>query len=130
MANANFQITFRGGELTGNLVRFEPGSRLEALVNVMPLENIRSKQVLARVGWHTEGRGDTNTQTVGELKLAQGALTANTPLSQAFSFDLPREPWSYAGHYVTIVWDVRVIVDITLGSDLQAVQPFILAPRF
>jgi hypothetical protein len=129
VANANFQITFRGGELAGNLVRFDPGTRMEALVQVMPLENIRSKRVLARVGWHTEGRGDTDAQTVGELELAQGGLTANTPLSQAFAYDLPRQPWSFAGHYVTIVWDVRVIVDIPLGSDLQAVQPFILAPR-
>jgi hypothetical protein len=129
MANVNFQISFRGGEPTGGLVRFDPGSRMEAVAQVMPLENIRSRRVIARVGWHTEGRGDTDSGTVGELQIAQGALTANTPISQPFAIDLPQQPWSFAGHYVTIVWDLRVIVDIPFGSDLQAVQPFIVAPR-
>jgi hypothetical protein len=129
MANATFQIGLRGGENMGGLMRFDPGSRLEGLVQVMPTENIRSKRVLVRVGWHTEGRGDQNRSTVGELQIAQGGLTANNLLSQPFAIDLPREPWSFAGHYISIVWEVRVVIDIPLGSDLQAAQPFIMAPR-
>ena len=66
---------------------------------------------------------------MGELQISQGNLTAGTPLAQAFALDLPREPWSFAGHYVSIVWDVRVIVDIPLGTDLEAIQPIIVAPR-
>ena len=78
MANASFQISFRGGEPLSGTVRFDPGSRLEGLVQVMPTENIRAKRVLVRVGWHTEGRGDQDQATVGELQIAQGNLTANT----------------------------------------------------
>ncbi len=129
MANAAFQISFRGGEPIGGTVRFDPGSRLEGLAQVMPAENIRAKRVIVRVGWHTEGRGDQNSATIGELQIAQGNLSANTPVAQAFSLDLPREPWSYAGHYINIVWDVRVIVDVPLGTDLQAIQPFVVAPK-
>ena len=129
MANAAFQISFRGGEPTSGTVRFDPGSRLEGLVQIMPMENIRAKRVLVRVGWHTEGRGDQDRATVGELQIAQGNLTANTPISQSFSLDLPREPWSFSGFYINIVWDVRVTVDIPLGTDLEAVQPFIVAPK-
>jgi len=129
MANATFQISLRGGQPMGGLMRFDPGSRLEGLAQIMPAENIRSRRVLVRVGWHTEGRGDSNAATVGEMQLAQGGLTAGTPLSQPFAIVLPREPWSFAGHYINIIWDVRVIVDIPLGGDLQATQPFILAPR-
>ena len=129
MEKAAFQISFRGGEPMSGTVRMEPGSRLEGLAQVMPSENIRAKRVLVRVGWHTEGRGDQNSATIGELEIGKGNLTANTPLAQAFSLDLPREPWSFAGFYVSIVWDVRVIVDIPFGTDLQAVQPFIVAAK-
>lgn len=129
MANAAFQISLRGGEPLGGLMRFDPGSRLEGVANVLPEDNIRSKRVLVRVGWHTEGRGDADGATIGELVMAQGGLTANTPLVQSFAIDLPREPWSFAGHYINIVWTVKVVVDIPLAADLQAVQPFIVAPR-
>jgi hypothetical protein len=129
MANAAFQISFRGGEPVGDTVRLEPGSRLEGMVQVMPAENIRAKRVVVRVGWHTEGRGMQNSATVGELQIAQGNLTANTPVAQAFSLDLPREPWSFSGYYINIVWTVKVIVDIPLGVDLEAVQPFVVAPK-
>jgi len=129
MDKAAFQISFRGGDPMSGTVRVDPGSRLEGLAQVLPSENIRCKRVMVRVGWPTEGRGDRNYATIGELQIGQGNLTANTPLAQAFSVDLPREPWSFAGHYVSIVWEVRVIVDVPLGSDLEAVQPFIVAPK-
>ena len=129
MPDAAFQISFRGGEPLNGTVRFEPGSRLEGMVQVLPSLNIRAKRVVARVGWHTEGRGTQNRATVGELQIAQGNLTANTPLAQAFSLDLPREPWSFSGYYVSIVWTVRVVVDIPFGADMEAFQPFIVAPK-
>ena len=129
MANAAFQISFRGGEPVGGTVRFDPGSRLEGMVQVTPSENIRAKRVIVRVGWHTEGRGTQNSATVGELEIAQGNLTANTPIAQSFALDLPREPWTFSGYYVNIVWTVKVTVDIPLGTDLEAIQPFVLAPK-
>jgi len=129
MANAAFQISFRGGEPVSGTVRFDPGSRLEGLVQIMPAENIRAKRVIVRVGWHSEGRGDQDKAMVGELQIAQGNLTANTPISQSFSLDLPPQPWSYTGFYVNIVWDVRVTIDVPLGSDVEALQRFIVAPR-
>ncbi len=129
MANATFQIGLRGGENLGGLMRFDPGSRLEGLVQVMPTEDIRSKRVLVRVGWHTEGRGDRDGAIVGELQIAQGGLTANNLLSQPFAINLPREPWSFAGQYISIVWEVRVVIDIPFGIDLQAAQPFVMAAK-
>ena len=80
MANASFQISFRGGEPVSGTVRFDPGSRLEGLVQIMPMENIRAKRVIVRVGWHTEGRGDQDRATVGELQIAQG----NRPPTRQF----------------------------------------------
>jgi hypothetical protein len=53
---------------------------------------------VVRIGRHTEGRGDRDGAMIGELQMAQGQLTANTPLTQSFSIDLPRERWSFAGH--------------------------------
>ena len=61
--------------------------------------------------------------------LAEGPLAANVSIRHDFNFGLPREPWSYAGHYVSIIWEIAVVVDIPLATDINAQQPFILAPR-
>ena len=64
-----------------------------------------------------------------QVEIAQGNLVANTPIVQSFAFNLPAEPWSFAGHYINIIWQVEVIVDIPLGVDLHAEQPFVMAPQ-
>jgi hypothetical protein len=98
MATAAFQFNWRGGEPLGGLTRFDPAGRLEGVAQILPKDNIRSKHVVVRIGRHTEGHGDRDGAMIGELQMAQGQLTANTPLTQSFSIDLPRERWSFAGH--------------------------------
>jgi len=116
MAQADIQLELNGGETVGGLLRFEPGSRLEGRV---------------QVSWHTadRGRDESGPSPVAEQHLADGPLPANALLSQPFAFDLPREPWSFTGTIVNIVWEVRVVIDLPLAADLDKVQPFLLAPR-
>ncbi|MBI3243992.1 MAG: hypothetical protein HYZ49_17050 [Chloroflexi bacterium] len=128
MANATIQISLSGGEAEGEWMRFEPGSVLQGTAQIVPQGDIRCNHVYVRLQWHTEGRGTRNEGRVGEIDMAQGTLAANTPLSQNFHFTLPKEPWSYAGHYINIVWEVVVNIDIPLAPDLNFSQPFILAP--
>ena len=128
MANATVQFTLNGGDYEGDWMRFEPGSTLQGTVQIVPQDDIRCNHVYVRLQWHTEGRGTRNEGRAGEIDIAQGTLTANTPLTQSFHFNLPREPWSYAGHYVNIVWEVLVSFDVPLSPDMHFSQPFILAP--
>jgi len=131
MAEVDIQLELNGGETVGDLLRFEPGSRLEGRVQVTPAEDIHCRRVAVQVSWHTadRGRDESGPSPVAEQHLADGPLPANALLSQPFAFDLPREPWSFTGTIVNIVWEVRVVIDLPLAADLDKVQPFILAPR-
>lgn len=129
MASADIQITVSGGGSIGGMMRFDPGGVMQGAVQVAPRDNINCKAAVVRIGWHTEGRGDRDSATVAEIPIVQGGLTANTPVYQQFNVILPREPWSYAGHYINIIWEVKVTIDIPLAPDINAVQPFVLAPR-
>ncbi len=129
MAHANFLITLRGGDFDGNWQHFAPGSLLEGSVQIVPDGDIRANHVWVRLQWHTEGRGDRDEGRVAQVDVFQGVLTAQTPYTYSFSFDLPREPWSYAGHYINIVWEVMVEVDVPMAPDIRQSQTFIMAPR-
>jgi hypothetical protein len=129
MAKAAIQISLRGGESLGDLMRFDPGSRLDGVAQLLPDGDIRAKKVTVQLGWHTEGRGSRAEGSAGQVEIAQGNLTANTPVVGSFAFNLPDSPWSFAGHYINIIWEVKVVVDIPLATDLHAEQPFVMAPR-
>ena len=59
----------------------------------------------------------------------QGTLRAGFPSMHDFHFDLPREPWSYAGHYVNIVWEIFVDVDVPWARNPRHSQPLVMVPR-
>lgn len=128
MSPASFQIEIREGEQEGELVRFRPGERLQGSVRITPDEDLQARHVFARLRWHTEGRGDRDEAVIAEEDLYQGMLRAGTPVHYSFRFTLPNGPWSYAGHYVNIVWEVDVSIDLALARDLRDQQPFVLAP--
>ena len=48
---------------------------------------------------------------------------------QSFTLTVPQMPWSYAGYYIHIIWQVRVVVDIPLTIDIGAEAPIVVAPR-
>jgi hypothetical protein len=129
MVNVTVRIDLRGGEPEGGVLRFEPGSRLEGVAELMSGEAVNCRRAVLRVGWHTRSNGDTDQATIGELPMAAGALAANTHLVQPFAVDLPRAPWSYSGLLIKIVWEAELVLDMPLGVDLHSRQPFLLAPR-
>ncbi len=131
MARVRYQIRLQGGDEVGGLMRFEPGSRMDGLAEVLPNENIPCRSAVLRVGWHTEGKGHRDSDTVGEWPFPPmaGQLVANVPISQSFTCNLPRNPWSYAGRLINSVWTVGIHIDVPRGEDIREVQPFILAPR-
>lgn len=118
-----------GGDAeAGGLTRFEPGSEIWGLVQVAPDSDVKCSHLWVRVDWHTEGRGDRDGARVGEMDLFQGTLQKGVAVSHEFRFLLPREPWSYAGHYVNIVWELEVDVDVPWSVNPRSRQPFVMAP--
>jgi hypothetical protein len=128
MEDADIEVTLSGGEKPGDFWHFQPGSEISGKVRIVPWKNINSRRVLVRLQWHTEGRGTQANGKVDEVVLAQGKLMDGVALSGDFFFTLPLEPWSYAGHYITIIWEVLVIIDIQLASDLVHNERFVMAP--
>jgi hypothetical protein len=127
MADVTLQVAFREGEPDGEYHRFGPGSTISGQIRLMPQASVNSRRVLLRLGWHTEGRGTRASGKIEEIEIAQGSLSQGIPLSYDFAFRLPLEPWSYAGHYISIIWELEVIVDRPMARDINLIQPFILA---
>jgi hypothetical protein len=129
MARAQIEITFREGGAAGVVPQFEPNQILQGSVQVTPDSDLNCKHIYARLKWHTEGRGDRDDGTAGELDLYQGMLRADTPTYHTFHFTLPDSPWSYAGRYVSIIWELDVSLDVPWQIDPKGSTPFIMAPR-
>ena len=130
MAKADIQLSISGGEMAGQTLRFEPGSALQARVQITPQEQVKHRAIRVAVEWHTEGYGNKDHEDALVTFLAHdGVLQPGTPVYQQVSFTLPDQPWSYAGNLINIVWQVKATIDIAMGKDIEAAQTFILAPR-
>lgn len=128
MAQVNVQITLEGGEIADGWRQYRPGEEVSGTARITPATDIQCNHVTIRAGWHTEGRGDRDGGSAGELDVFQGTLAAGETRAWPFRFTLPREPWSYAGHYVNVVWEVSVDFDVPMARDLHFNERIILAP--
>ncbi len=128
MNRTEFEITIRGGETEGEYLRFGPGEAMQGSVQVIPQRDLNCRHLYARLLWQTEGRGDRDRGVAEELDLFQGQLQAGTPRHHSFHFRLPEEPWSFAGYYINIIWQVEISIDLAMATDPKAARPFILAP--
>ena len=130
MAKADIQLSISGGEMAGEHMRFDPGSALQARVQIISQEQVKHRAIRVTVEWHTEGYGNRDKEDALVHFLAHdGALQPGAPLYQQVSFNLPTQPWSYAGNLINIIWQVKATIDIAMGKDIEATQTFILAPR-
>ena len=125
----SFEVRLSGGQPEGDLLRYAPGEEIAGMATIVPDSELRCNHLYVRLQWHTEGRGDRDESTVAQDDIYQGTLTPNAPISHSFRFTLPREPWSFAGHYVNIVWAIQVSIDVPMARDPVHHQPFVLAPR-
>ena len=128
MANVEIQITLRGDAAGGQWMTFKPRQTVEGNVQLISDRDLNCRHFWVRLEWHTEGRGDRDRTVVSEIDLFQGKLGAGIPTYHDFTFVLPDAPWSFAGHYVNIVWEITTNVDIPMASDPNTKQRFILAP--
>jgi hypothetical protein len=128
MADIDIELTLQGGQVSDGWRRYEPGSTVRGWIRLTPREHVNCDRVLARLEWHTEGRGDLDRHRAAEIVLAGGDLTANTSAIRDFNISVPRDPWSYAGHYINIIWEVIVVVCIPYALDVIQKEAIVVAP--
>jgi len=128
MAKVNIDVTLHEGESGYDVVRYRPGDILRGTVVVDPDEDVHCNHLYVTLVWHTEGRGTRYQEEVEQLDLFQGTLQTGLPRSFDFTFHLPPEPWSVAGYYISIVWEVQVKMDVPWKRDPKYSQPLIMTP--
>ncbi|MFO7684215.1 MAG: hypothetical protein R6X34_29650 [Chloroflexota bacterium] len=129
MAKTDIDIQVFNEEYAGSDALFQPGSWLKGRATIFTDSDINCKQVTAQLIWHTEGRGTRFQEKVENVALHKGALRAGLPNSFEFEFLLPNDPWSYEGHYVSIVWEIMVDIDVAWGVDIRGSTQFVMRPR-
>lgn len=103
-----------------------PGSQLTGNVIIDGSGAAKINRAFLRLAWHTEGRGDRDQFTVTEYELCGKCELNQFPVRYPFQFTLPRDPWSYTGHYVTIVWELYGELDIPWATNVRVHQAFVM----
>ena len=128
MDQITFNVTLQEGIAEAGFMRYEPSSPISGLVQIVPNQDVNARKAAVRLRWRTEGRGDMDSESIGETEIWQGNLVKGRPVQGQFSFQLPQQPWSYSGHYITIVWEIFVYVDVLLTGDPKFAVPFVVRP--
>jgi hypothetical protein len=123
------EVRLRGGEQRDEALFFEPGDEVAGSVVVEADVDTECRGIWVRLIWHTEGRGDQDIGKIDEVSLSSGRLTPGAPAGGDFRFRLPSEPWSFAGHYVSIVWAIEVTVNVPMARDPVHRERFVMRPR-
>jgi hypothetical protein len=106
-------------ELAGGRSAFTPGEPFSGRVAWRVEEQPASVEL--RLFWYTSGKG---TQDVGVV--TSMALAAPRPEDQRdFTLPLPREPYSFSGTLVSVVWAVELLVEP--GGHVER-REFVLSP--
>jgi hypothetical protein len=128
MSDVAFQWSISGGRQEGEAIHLRPGESLGGTLGVTSAEGMRSRGIILRLQWRTEGRGDTDRGVAEELRLYEGPLEAGVPLSLPFRFTVPESPWSFAGHCVSIVWELEAVVGLPMALDPRSVKRMVVFP--
>jgi hypothetical protein len=106
-------------ELAGGRTGFRPGEALSGRVAWRVDGEPASAEL--RVFWYTSGKG---TQDVGIVQTM--TLAAPRPEDQRdFTLALPREPYSFSGKLISLIWAIELIVEP--GAHVHR-QEFVLSP--
>jgi hypothetical protein len=106
-------------ELGGGRIAFTPGEPLSGRVSWRGVDQPSSAEL--RLFWYTSGKG---TQDVGIVQ----TLTFAAPRPEDgrdFTLPLPREPYSFSGKLISLVWALELIVE---PGGHVARREFVLSP--
>ena len=125
---AKIEITIKGGDDVGGVRRFDPGDVIQGSVQITPDSDMKCNHIFVRARWYTEGRGDKDEGIGVEQDVFQGELRSDVPSYYSFHLKLPHQPWSFAGRYVNILWEVEGSIDLSMARDPKSSELIIMAP--
>ncbi|MBN1491007.1 MAG: hypothetical protein JXA69_13910 [Phycisphaerae bacterium] len=107
------------------------GGRIAGTLRAQTFEPVKARGVRVELGWHTEGRGDTDKKVVDTVTVQEGSLHGPQAYQWTFELAVPSDgPISYHGHYINILWQVRAVVDMPWARDAKAEQPVQILPDY
>ena len=133
MSDSVLNIELQPGPWPGEAYRkaWPIGGLIRGKVHVEPKEPIRANAVRVELGWHTEGRGDEDSDTPTSVTVYEGNLSAATRTTMNFELNVPETgPITYQGHYIHILWTVRAVVDIPWKRDLEQEETVEILPDY
>jgi len=98
---------------------FKPGDRIEGRVRWQVDDPPQSAEV--RLFWYTSGKGTRDVENVGSVTLQ----TPQPNDDRTFSLTLPRQPYSFSGKLISLIWALELIVEP--GSNVER-QEFVMSP--
>ncbi len=79
------------------------------------------KELEVTLFWYTSGKGTEDVEVVDSLSHPNPGAHGEMP----FSFQLPKEPYSFSGTYITLSWAVELLVH---DPDDSHTEEIILSP--
>jgi len=74
-----------------------------------------------RLFWYTSGKGTQDVENVGSVAFDAPQMTDE----RSFSLALPRQPYSFSGKLISLIWALELIVEP--GSNVER-QQFTMSP--
>lgn len=103
------------------------GGTISGRVRMTTDDVVNCRRLYVTVGWHTEGRGDRDSEEIFDLTLHEGELYPGDEHEYPFSCPLPDGPISYAGHLINIIWEVHAQLDLAWKRDPKTTRQFYLS---
>ena len=92
-------------DLNGGDRGYKAGETISGRVTWQVDEAPESAEV--RLFWYTSGKGTQDVETVGSVILQTPQMNDD----RTFSFTLPRQPYSFSGKLISLVWALELIVE-------------------
>ncbi len=89
-------------EIKNSTKAFQPGSLIQG--KVYWEQPNTPKEIVATLFWHTEGKGDEDTEIVVEQRWTPNSEKG----SESFEWEVPRGPISKVGSLIHIYWAIEV----------------------
>ena len=99
--------------------QFEPGETL--VVEASWEVGADTSGLEVHLLWFTRGKGDQDVEVVRTVPVEFPARSG----SKRITFQLPREPWSFSGKLISLVWAVELVA---LPSGAADRKEFVMAP--
>jgi hypothetical protein len=106
-------------DISGGQRAYKPGATISGRVAWQVEEAPESAEL--RLFWYTSGKGTQDVETVGSVAFQTPQMNDD----RTFSLTLPREPYSFSGKLISILWAIELIVEP--GSNVQR-EELVMSP--